>query len=102
MTGVCVRQSVCHVDEPCEQEALDEDVPVVFLSSLQCLCHFSRLVLLSPYLKGGVSQPQALSDLKAWSEPQVLSCLQVWCELQVLSELQAFSLLLCLSKLQVV
>lgn len=66
MTGACVRQSVCHVDEPCEQEALDEDVPEVlaealaealaedepedepevFLSSLQCLCHFSRLVLL--------------------------------------------------------
>lgn len=62
MTGACVRQSVCHVDVPCEQEALDEDVPEVlaealaedepedepevFLSSLQCLCHFSRLVLL--------------------------------------------------------
>ena len=73
-----MRQSVCHVDEPCEQEALDADVPEVlaealaealdedvpevlaealaealaedepevFLSSLQCLCHFSRLVLL--------------------------------------------------------
>ena len=62
MTGACVRQSVCHVDVPCEQEALDDDVPEVlaealaealaedepevFLSSLQCLCHFSRLVLL--------------------------------------------------------
>lgn len=34
MTGACVRQSVCHVDEPCEQEALDEDVPEVLAEAL--------------------------------------------------------------------